>query len=166
MTLYRENKVIAHKPENLYALVCDVKAYPEFLPWCLAARVREQSDKHMVADLAIGFRIYREKFTSHVEFDPKRLEIKVEYSNGPFKHLRNTWAFTPYEQAPHEQAPYEQGCGVDFFVDFEFKSQIFQSVIEAFFHEAVKRMVNAFEVRADVLYPRIDADPASGKSIK
>ena len=60
MTKHSEERRIPHLPENLYELVSDVKAYPEFLPWCLAARVRQQDDEQMIADLIIGFRIYRE----------------------------------------------------------------------------------------------------------
>ena len=143
MTIHEETRIVPHRPEDVYALVCDVKSYPEFLPWCLAARIREESRERMVADMIIGFRIYREKFTSHVEMNPRTLDIEVKYADGPFKHLRNSWRFKPHPE----------GCEIDFFVDFEFESGVFQSVIEALFHEAVRRMVRAFEERADALYP-------------
>lgn len=147
MTVHSEKRVIAHRPEDLYALVADVKSYPEFLPWCLGARLRENTSERMVADLIIGFRIYREKFTSYVDLSPETLEINVNYADGPFKYLRNSWAFRPHPQ----------GCEIDFYVDFEFQSRLFQSVIETLFSEAVIRMVRAFESRADVLYPRVSA---------
>lgn len=142
MTTHHEIKIINHKPQDLYDLVGDVKAYPEFLPWCLAARIKSKSNKNMIADLMIGFRLYKESFTSHIEFDPVNKIIIVEYAEGPFKYLKNSWVFKEHPN----------GCEIEFFVDFEFKSQLFQSVIETLFSEAVKKMVNAFEQRADDLY--------------
>ena len=143
MTTHAEKRVIPHSPENLYALVLDVNAYPQFLPWCHAARIISRTDDKLTADLIIGFKFYREKFTSYVDFDSKSLAINVEYAEGPFKYLRNSWSFHPHEE----------GTEIEFHVDFEFKSMVFQSVIEVFFSEAVKRMVRAFETRADLLYP-------------
>jgi coenzyme Q-binding protein COQ10 len=147
MTKHSEERLVPHLPEHLYELVSDVNAYPEFLPWCLAARVRQHDDDKMIADLIIGFRIYREKFTSYVEFHPDEMKIDVRYAEGPFKYLENSWHFRPDPA----------GCVIDFHVDFEFRSRFFQSVIETLFSEAVKRMVRAFEARADVLYPRVEA---------
>ena len=145
MTTHQENRVIPHKPQNLYQLVADVKSYPEFLPWCLAARIKSNTEKRMVADLMIGFRLYRERFTSHVDLNPDTMTILVEYAEGPFKYLKNSWVF-------HD---HPDGCEIEFYVDFEFKSQLFQSVVETLFSEAVKRMVRAFETRADTLFERI-----------
>ncbi|MEL0024918.1 MAG: type II toxin-antitoxin system RatA family toxin, partial [Alphaproteobacteria bacterium] len=113
-----------------------------FLPWCMAARIRHQDAVSLVADLIIGFRMFREKFTSHVELDAGALEIHVRYAEGPFKYLTNEWRFLPHDD----------GCEIDFYVDFEFNSRLLQSVIETLFTEAVKRMVHAFEKRADELY--------------
>ena len=142
MTTHAENRVVPHTPEQLYALVLDVQKYPQFLPWCLAARVKSQSERELAADLIIGFNMFRETFTSYVEFDPDKLEIDVRYAEGPFKHLTNNWRFLPHED----------GCEIDFYVDFEFNSRLLQSVIETLFTEAVRRMVRAFEARADDLY--------------
>jgi coenzyme Q-binding protein COQ10 len=142
MTIHAEKRVVSHTPEQLYALVLDVQKYPQFLPWCLAARVKSQTESELTADLIIGFNMFRETFTSYVEFDSDKLEIDVRYAEGPFKHLTNNWKFLPHED----------GCEIDFYVDFEFNSRLLQSVIESLFTEAVRRMVRAFETRADKLY--------------
>ena len=142
MTVHAEKRVVPHAPEELYALVADVRRYPEFLPWCLAARIRHSDARSLSADLIIGFRMFRERFTSFVELDPDTLSINVRYAEGPFKYLTNTWRFLPHED----------GCEIDFYVDFEFNSRLLQSVIETLFTEAVRRMVQAFETRADELY--------------
>ena len=145
MTTHQEKRVIPHTPQNLYNLVQDVKSYPQFLPWCLAARIKSNNDDRMVADLIIGFRLYRERFTSYVNLKPDEMVILVEYAEGPFKYLKNSWVFRDHPD----------GCEIDFYVDFEFNSQLFQSVVETLFSEAVKRMVRAFETRADTLYERV-----------
>ena len=145
MTVHAEKRVINHRPEDLYALVADVQKYPEFLPWCLAARIREKSPISLSADLIIGFNMFRERFTSYVDLDVDNLEITVKYAEGPFKHLTNRWRFVDHPD----------GCEIDFYVDFEFNSRLLQSVIETLFTEAVKRMVRAFETRADILYKKI-----------
>ena len=142
MTQHSERRVLAHKPEQLFALVADVARYPEFLPWCLAARIRSHDDAHLVADLIIGFQMFKERFTSHVRLDEAAMEIHVEYAEGPFKYLKNRWKFIEHPD----------GCVIDFYVDFEFRSRLLQTVIESLFTEAVKRMVSAFEARADQLY--------------
>jgi len=144
MTVHAEKRVINHRPEDLYALVADVQKYPEFLPWCLAARIRDKSPISMSADLIIGFNMFRERFTSFVDLDVDNLEITVKYAEGPFKHLTNRWRFVDHPD----------GCEIDFYVDFEFNSRLLQSVIETLFTEAVKRMVRAFETRADILYKK------------
>ena len=142
MTTHAEQRLVRHAPEQLFDLVADVQRYPEFLPWCLAARIRERSDTILVADLIIGFQMFKEQFTSHVTMDRDQLKIEVKYAEGPFKYLTNSWKFIDHPD----------GCMIDFYVDFEFRSRLLQTVIESLFTEAVRRMVRAFEARADQLY--------------
>ena len=142
MPTHAEQRVLRYTPEQLYRLVADVERYPEFLPWCLAARIRKRDETWLVADLVIGFRMIRERFTSHVALDEDQRKIDVVYAEGPFKHLENHWRFEAHEE----------GCLIDFYVDFEFRSKLLQTLIEGLFHEAVKRMVGAFEARAKDLY--------------
>ena len=142
MTTHAEQRLIRYSPEQLFDLVADVRRYPEFLPWCLASRIRKQTDLALVADLIIGFQVFKEQFTSYIQLDRDALVIKVEYAEGPFKYLTNRWKFIQHPD----------GCMIDFYVDFEFKSRLLQTVIENLFTEAVRRMVSAFEARADQLY--------------
>jgi coenzyme Q-binding protein COQ10 len=141
MPTHAEQRVLAYTPDQLFALVADIERYPEFLPWCLAARVKERRADLIVADLIIGFRMFRERFTSRVALDAPR-RIDVTYAEGPFRRLTNHWVF---EKAPG-------GCRIDFYVDFEFKSRLMQKLIEVLFSEAIRRMVGAFEKRAQDLY--------------
>jgi coenzyme Q-binding protein COQ10 len=143
MPTHAEQRVLPYTPEELFALVADIERYPEFLPWCIAARIREREPRLVVADLVIGFKMFRERFTSRVALDPPR-QIDVAYAEGPFRYLDNHWKFDPVAG----------GCRIDFFVDFEFSSRLMQKVIEILFGEAVRRMVGAFEKRAGELYGR------------
>lgn len=143
MPTHAEKRHLPYTPEQLYDLVARVEKYPEFLPWCKAARiVRRDTDEVFYADLVIAFKVFRERFTSKVTLHPKYL-IDVEYITGPFHYLNNHWRFDP--------AP-DGGCIIDFYVDFEFKSKILQNLIGLLFNEAVQRMVAAFEARAHALY--------------
>lgn len=152
MPTHAERQIVPYRPDQLFDLVADVGRYPEFLPWCVAARVRSRSETALVADLTIGFGPFRESFTSHVALDrPHR--VKVRYEKGPFRYLNNEWDFIAHPR----------GCEVDFFVDFEFRSRLLQAAIGVVFNEAVRRMVNAFNKRAREVYgPPIipDAEPA------
>jgi len=141
MPSHTEQRLLPFTPEQLFALVADIERYPQFLPWCIAARIRERRPDLIVADLMIGFKMFRERFTSRVALDPPR-RIDVSYADGPFRRLTNHWGFSPAAG----------GCRIDFFVDFEFKSRLMQRVIEMLFGEAVRRMVAAFEKRARELY--------------
>ncbi|WP_425404852.1 type II toxin-antitoxin system RatA family toxin [Hwanghaeella sp.] len=143
MPRHAERRPLPHTPEQLFDLVADVDRYPEFLPWCTGVRVRQRSETLLVADLVIGFKGITERFTSRVHLDRPNHRIQVEYEKGPFKYLHNQWKFEPSDQ----------GAVVDFYVEFEFRSKILEKLIGMVFTEAVRKMVVAFEHRADALYP-------------
>ena len=142
MPMHAEKRVLPYRPDQLYKLVAEVDRYPEFLPWCVAARVRKREPRQIVADLVIGFRMIRERFTSKVSLDPEARRIDVTYAEGPFKYMNNHWRFEAHPE----------GCEIDFFVDFEFRSRILRKMLEPLFNDAVRRMVSAFESRARDLY--------------
>lgn len=141
MPRHSERKLVSYRPEQLFDLVADVGKYPQFLPWCVGARVRTRTEIAMVADLTIGFGPFRESFTSRVTLDRPQ-QIGVIYENGPFRYLNNRWLFEPDPR----------GCTVDFLVDFEFRNRILKAAIGVVFHEAVHLMVNAFLKRAGDVY--------------
>lgn len=141
MPTHAEKRLVPYSPVQLFDLVADVGRYPEFLPWCVGAVVREQSETHLVADLTIGFKLFRETFTSRVALDRPNA-VHVAYQNGPFRYLNNHWKF----------AAHERGCMVDFHVDFEFRSRLLQAAIGVVFNEATRLMVNSFLRRARSVY--------------
>jgi coenzyme Q-binding protein COQ10 len=151
MPTHAEKRTVPYTAEEMFDLIADVARYPEFLPWCAAARVRSRAPlpdgegEVMDADLVVSFKVYREKFGSRVTLRPAERTIDVEYLEGPFRYLRNHWTFVPLDGGRSE---------IDFFVDFEFKSVILQKLIGLVFQEAMLRIVRAFERRAQALYGR------------
>ena len=142
MPHHAETRRLPYAPELLYGLVADIERYPEFLPWCVGARIRERRGNEILGDLLIGYKMVRERFTSRVVLSrPDRID--VSYSEGPFKYLNNHWLFLPQSDGK---------CLIDFYVDFEFRSKMLQKIMEMFFNEAVRRMLSAFEARAHQLY--------------
>lgn len=153
MPRHTETRALPYSREQMFDLVADVKSYPQFLPWVMGTRVRSNDGRVMLADMIVGFKMVRETFTSRVNLD-RPARIHVDYISGPLKHLHNDWVFRSSSG----------GCDIDFCVDFEFRSRLFESLAGAFFHEAFKRMVAAFEKRAAQIYGVGDASGISNSS--
>ncbi|APX88607.1 ubiquinone-binding protein [Brevirhabdus pacifica] len=162
MPTHSEQKILPYTAAQMFALVADVESYPEFLPWCAAARIRSRrpfdgtpvagdtpaGDKAegaevLEADLVISFKVFRERFGSRVVLWPREYRIDTSYLDGPFRYMESRWQFTDLP---------EGGCSVDFHVDFEFRNRVLQGVVGVVFNEAMQRIVRAFERRAAELY--------------
>lgn len=141
MPKFSENKFLPYTQQQVFDLVSDVAKYPEFLPWCVGARVYNKKAEQFDADVIIGFKMFREKFTSRVSLSETN-KVYVDYIKGPMKRLYNHWHFEGVEG----------GCMVDFEVDFEFSSKLLNDMIGGLFGKACEKMVSAFEERAEALY--------------
>ncbi|WP_284777530.1 type II toxin-antitoxin system RatA family toxin [Agrobacterium sp. lyk4-40-TYG-31] len=147
MPQFETRRPVKHSPERMYALVADVEKYPEFLPLCEGLTVRSRKDRDgktlLVADMTVGYKAFRETFTTQVLLKPDENAIDVKYLDGPFKYLDNRWRFEPTENG---------GCSVYFFIDYEFKSRILGAVMGSMFDRAFRMFAEAFETRADKIY--------------
>lgn len=153
MPTHAEQRRLPYTPAQMYDLVSDIERYPEFIPWTAATRIRGRAPladasgapvgEVIDADMVVSFKVFRERFGSRVTLRPEAREIDVAYIDGPFKHMRNHWRFLANEDG---------STTVDFFVDFEFKSWTLQKLIGAVFDHAMRRVVAAFEARAQELY--------------
>lgn len=150
MLTHIEQKRLPYTPEQMFALVAAVDQYAEFLPWCVASRINERrSEGEFYADLVVGYKMIREKFSSKVLLEKRsntEKSIHIEYLRGPLKHLKNHWRFS--------EEP-DGSCLIDFNVEFEFKNKALQSLAQVFFKEVIHRMVDAFEQRAADVYEPI-----------
>ena len=126
----------------MFDLVADVARYGEFLPWVVATRVRSDDGHEMIADMLVGFKALREKFTSRV-IKQRPGCITVHYMDGPMRDLDNRWEFRPREGG---------GCELEFTVAFTFRNFLFESLAGQYFDKAFRKMVEAFETRAAQIY--------------
>jgi coenzyme Q-binding protein COQ10 len=138
---------LPYPPEQLFELVGDVDAYPQFVPWIRTMRTWNRREtapgvSELDAEVSVGFSFLKERFSTHVRRDANTREITVSLLNGPFKRLRNHWRFSPHAS----------GSQVDFDIDFEFKSRLLESLLAANFHHAVDRLIACFDARAEALY--------------
>jgi len=132
----------------MFDLVADVERYPEFVPLCRAMSVRQRSkdaagNEVIVAKMTVAYKLVRETFTSRVTLDRPKLEILVEYLDGPFRKMNNRWSF---------RAEGERACTVEFFIAYEFRSRTLAILMGAMFEAAFRRFAIAFERRADEIY--------------
>ncbi|MHC2106031.1 MULTISPECIES: type II toxin-antitoxin system RatA family toxin [unclassified Methylobacterium] len=153
MPSFRVTRTVRHSPQQMYDLVADVERYPEFLPLCESLRViRRQQVQHqdmpeggevLIAEMGVGYKAIRERFTTRVSLDPANHKIVAEYIDGPFRHLENRWLF---KEAPNG------GCAVDFFITYEFKSRTLGLLMGTMFDRAFRKFTDAFEGRANRMY--------------
>lgn len=143
MLSHVEQRELPYTQQQMFDLVAAVDQYKHFAPWCIASRINKyESNNVFLADLVVGYKMFRERFSSRVVLDNPN-EIYIEYLKGPLKNLRNKWVFSEGENG---------SCIIDFSVEFEFKNAAFQTLATMFFNEVVKRMVGAFEERAHEIY--------------
>ena len=147
MADYHVTRMLPYTPEQLFALVGDVAAYPRFIPWITSmdcGPVREVEDGVSVLDAKalVGFSFINEAFTTHVRRDASASIITVSLISGPFRKLENVWSFRPHAR----------GCEVVFDIDFQFKARMLDMLLKANFGYAVGRLIDCFETRARELY--------------
>lgn len=146
MPAHSEVRQSPYTPQQLFDLVVDIEKYPEFLPWCRAARITERKPDYFVGELIISFSHLTERYASKVVPTPpapnQEGRIEVSMVNGPFHHLDNHWRFVPTTT----------GTEIHFAVEFQFKSKILDKLIGGLFTRACEKMGAAFMTRADALY--------------
>lgn len=153
MPSFRITRHVRHSAQQMYDLVADIERYPEFLPLCESLRIlRRQEDAGgnpmLVAEMGVGYKAIRERFTTRVGLDRDNLKITAEYIDGPFRHLENRWAFKDASDG---------GCDIDFFITYEFKSFALGLLMGKMFDRAFRKFTDAFETRANVVYGRVVA---------
>jgi len=139
-------KLIECKKEQLIDLVLDIEKYPEFIPFCVDAKVYEKKDKGnlllIVADLTIGKGPFKDTYKSDVKYKKKEDSIFVTNHDGPLKHLENTWLFKEKNNITE----------VSFEVDFELKNEFLNIVMTKSFQFALDKIAEAFQKRAEDLF--------------
>ena len=149
MPRHHIEKILPYTPDQLFTLVGNVDAYPEFVPWIQSMRTwnaRSEGEGVSLVDAqaGVGFAFLKEKFSTRVRRDAVARQVDVQLLSGPFKHLANRWRFV---EVPG-------GTKIEFDIDFEFKSRLLSGMLAANFHHAVDKLMSCFEARAKALYGR------------
>ena len=151
MPSYRTQRRVHHTAAQMFVLVADVEAYPQFVPMCQKLKVLkrdldEQGDPRLVAQMEVGFKAIRESFVSRVVLREAARRIEVDYIDGPFRQLHNLWSFADETEAGWSK--------VEFSIDYEFRSRTLAMLMGSMFDAAFRRFAQAFEERADKVYGR------------
>ena len=147
MPKFSTNRRVAHSADDMFALVADIESYPKFVPLCERLTIRRRSQEGtrevLIASMTVGYKAFRETFTTRVTLDRGESTILADYLDGPFNHLHNVWTFRPDG---------ENACIVGFSIDYEFRSRVLGALMGAVFDRAFRKFSTAFEERADRVY--------------
>tara|TARA_Y100000992_G_scaffold170098_1_gene114324 strand:- start:83 stop:526 length:444 start_codon:yes stop_codon:yes gene_type:complete len=139
-------KIIPCKKKQLIEMVLDIQKYPEFVPWCIEGQVHDKNESSDLitfkGDLKVGKSILNETFSSHVSYYKEKDKIIVTNLDGPLKHLKNEWTFKEINN----------GTQLEFFIDFELKNPILNSIMKKSFELGLNKIAKSFEERAIKLY--------------
>jgi len=139
-------KIIPCKKNNLIEMVLDIEKYPEFVPWCIEGKIHDKNEsKDLISfngDLKVGKSILNETFFSQVTYYKEKDKIIVTNLDGPLKHLKNQWEFKEVNN----------NTQLKFFIDFELKNPILNSIMKRSFELGLDKIAKSFEERAIKLY--------------
>jgi len=153
MPAFKTSRKVRHSALEMFDLVADIEAYPNFVPLCKSLRIRRRTEEAdgrlvLIADMEVGYKAINERFTSKVTCDRAKLTILAEYIDGPFRSLENHWVFIDETSATRPL------CRVDFSIAYEFKSRVLAALVGGMFDTAFRKFASAFEERADTVYGR------------
>ena len=142
MARVNRSALVMYSAEQMFRLVNDVEAYPNFLPGCVTGKVLEQSDAQMIATVGVSKAGIHKTFTTRNSLTPYN-SIDMELVDGPFKMLRGIWRFISLD---------EQACKIELDLEFEFVSPLIEMAFGKIFKEITGAMVQAFTQRAKEVY--------------
>ena len=139
-------KIIPCKKDQLVEMVLDIEKYPEFVPWCMEGKIFDKNESTDLitfnGNLKVGKSILNETFSSQVTYHKASDKIIVTNLDGPLKHLKNEWFFKEINN----------NTQLEFFIDFELKNPILNSIMKKSFKLGLSKIAKAFEERALQLY--------------
>ena len=142
MATVEKSVLIGHSAAAMYGLVADVKAYPQFLPWCSGTEVQALDANRAAATLHINYHGLRLHFTTENQMEEGAL-IDMKLANGPFKHLDGFWRFLPLS---------DQACKIEFRLNYELSGKLVDKIAGPVFNHIANTLVEVFVKRAVSLY--------------
>ena len=144
MTEIRRSAILPYPPGELYALVNDVEAYPQFLPWCGDAKILARGPDSMDASILIRRAGLNQWFTTRNRLLADE-SIEMELLDGPFERLHGHWRFEPLD---------DSGCRIEFVLRFEMKRGLASAIIAPAFRKIADTLIDSFCDRARELHER------------
>lgn len=142
MALVEKSVLIAHSASQMFALVDRVEDYPQFLPWCNRTELKYRDARKLAATLFIKYHSVTSHFTTENEKE-EPLWMTIRLVDGPFRRLEGLWRFKPLSDA---------ACKIEFQLNYEFSSRMFEKVIGPVFSHIANTFVDAFVKRASQVY--------------
>ncbi|SHH73323.1 SRPBCC family protein [Ferrimonas marina] len=134
--------LVRFSASQMYALVNDVAAYPQFLPGCVGSEVHQADEQSMLASVSVRKAGIAQSFTTENQLEPGS-RILMQLKEGPFRQLQGQWQFTPLR---------EDACKVELTLQFEFANALVEKAFGKVFNELAQSMVQSFSVRAKEVY--------------
>jgi ribosome-associated toxin RatA of RatAB toxin-antitoxin module len=134
--------LVPYTPHEMFVLVTDAAAYPQFLPWCCGAEVLSYEHNEMVARLDFSVGGVNKSFTTR-NCHQADFEVSIQLVDGPFSQLDGRWRFEPLG---------DQGCKISLFLEYDFSSKIVSMVVGPVFSQIANSLVDAFQKRAAEVY--------------
>ncbi|MES2906036.1 MAG: type II toxin-antitoxin system RatA family toxin, partial [Pseudomonadota bacterium] len=129
---------VPYSPQQMFAVVADVTAYPQFVPYCAAMQVKSQKRigdiETLMAVMTVRYKIFEEHFTSAVSLDHQNLHVDTTLVAGPFRKLENSWRF----EAEGD------GARIRFYLEYEFRSRLLEAMLGGVFHRMFANFEQAF----------------------
>ena len=148
MKTVHKSVLIWFSAEEMFALVTDVAAYPEFLPWCDKTRIVSQDATGMVAEIGMALGGFHKSFTTRNLHNEGR-QVKLSLIDGPFKQLDGTWDFYPLTQEGSSEV--QRACRVELTLHYSFES-MFGALVGPLFDKIAATLIDAFVQRAEKVY--------------
>ena len=145
MKTVKKSVLIWYSPQEMYGLVTDVPAYPQFLPWCDHSSILDSDDAGMTAEVGISFNGIRQTFTTRNRHVPDR-QVAITLVNGPFSRLDGQWDFVPIGDGS------QRACRVELTLNYGFDNATLGKLVGPVFDKIAASMVDAFVKRAEQVY--------------
>ena len=134
--------LVPYSGSEMFKLVDDIEAYPQFLPWCTSAEILDRTSNTVEATLELTKGTTSKAFTTRNTLIADT-SIAIELLGGPFRCLSGGWCF---------ELLGADGCKVTLDLEFEFENRVVDMMIGSFFEETCKSLVKAFTDRAEQVY--------------
>ena len=142
MPTISRSALVMYSAEQMYQLINDVVAYPQFLPDCSDSKIISEQGNEMTAALLVSKGGLKKWFTTKNSLTPNE-NITLRLVDGPFKQLIGNWQLTPLS---------EEACKISLQLDYEFSSRVFDLAFGRVFNNMANNMVQAFTQRAKAIY--------------